>query len=103
MVLIDVVKKMKEAGYAKIPTNDLLAVLYDGIKAIGSILVEAGEGAMFQIPRFGTFKVQRMKARISRNPRDGSTIKVPSKLKVKFKPSTILQEGLNKMNRRRPR
>jgi nucleoid DNA-binding protein len=44
---------------------------------------------------FGTFKVNRTKARKGRNPRTGEAIEISAKNSPKFKPSKILKEALN--------
>ena len=48
-----------------------------------------------QIPGFGTFKMNKRKGRIGRNPKTGEPMEIPSKQVIKFKISKILAEKIN--------
>ena len=98
MILLDVATNLKkDYGYEEIPTNDLVNVLRDGFTAIGALIVKEGEGSVFQVPRFGSFKLAKRKARIGRNPQSGEKINIPEKIVVKFKPSSLFKEELLKV------
>ena len=44
------------------------------------------------LPKFGTFMKREVKAHVGRNPRTGEAVKVPSKERVFFRPSSSLLE-----------
>lgn len=88
MLLIDVAKRIKEnPAYHRVPIQEILQVLRDGFDTIGDIMYEAGEGATIQIPRFGSFHVQKYKRNVHRNPSNGKLIRIPARLRMRFKMS----------------
>ena len=68
-------------------------------KALNLVLDEIinalANGKNVQIRGFGSFKIKQLKARISRNPRDGSRVETPAKRSVNWK---ISKEFLQKLN-----
>jgi nucleoid DNA-binding protein len=50
------------------------------------------KGENLRIPGFGTFSVKERSARVGRNPKDGSELKIPAKRIVKFKSSKEQEE-----------
>ena len=54
------------------------------------------EGECIKISSFGTFKVINKKERIGRNPKTKVEAKILSRKVVKFKPSLLLKEKINK-------
>jgi nucleoid DNA-binding protein len=97
MLLIEIAKRMKRhKGYRDIPIKDIVDCLRTGFDVIREILVEESKGSMLQISRFGTFRVIETKASERRNPKDGSHIVTPARLKVRFKLSEVFNKQLNK-------
>lgn len=58
--------------------NEAIGFIATGLEQEGSTVVLRG---------FGTFKAERKKARIGRNPQTGKEVMVPEKIRVSFKPS----------------
>jgi DNA-binding protein HU-beta len=64
-------------------------------------LIEGVTGALKKNQRvtlvgFGTFGVNKRKARTGRNPQTGETIKIKAKRAVRFKPGKQLEAALNR-------
>lgn len=57
-------------------------------------------GDNLSIKGFGTFKVEERAARKGRNPRTGEEMEIPASRTVKFTPSSVLKEQLNKEGER---
>jgi integration host factor subunit beta len=61
-------------------------------KVIATILVEIesalARGNRVELRGFGTFSVKRRRGRVARNPRTGTTVQVPEKAFVLFRPGT---------------
>ncbi len=53
------------------------------------------KGDSVSLVGFGTFKVQRQKARTGRNPRTGEELKIKAKNVAKFAPGKALKEAVN--------
>lgn len=53
----------------------------------------AGEG--IKIPGFGSFRLQKRKARKGRNPATGGAIVISDRTVVTFKPSRFLRDSIN--------
>ena len=64
----------------------------DALNAFIEILAETlqSEGKIV-LPKFGTFTVQKKKARTGRNPQTGAVIRIPAKLVVTFRSSIVLK------------
>lgn len=96
MLLLHCVRRMKEGDdYKDVPFDELIDALRAGFDTIAELLVEQGEGAVFQVPRFGTFTLKKYKGHVARNPKDGSTIRVPDRMKLRFKTSPTFMRKLN--------
>lgn len=63
---------------AKVAVDAVFASLKEGLKKENDKFTQVG---------FGTFKVEKRKARTAKNPQTGEAIKVKAKKVVKFKPS----------------
>ncbi len=61
-------------------------------------LIKTGlvRGESVKIPRFGSFRVQKRKARKGRNPSTGEPIQIAERNTVVFKPSRFLRNAINK-------
>ena len=53
------------------------------------------KGENIEIRGFGTFKIKKQRARIGRNPKDGSRIEIPAKNTIQWKMSKQLFKLLN--------
>ena len=54
------------------------------------------DGFTVSIPRFGKFEISITGERKARNPKTGESIQVQKKRKIKFKPSNMLKNIINK-------
>jgi len=63
---------------AKVAVDAVFESLKEGLKKENDKFTQLG---------FGTFKVEKRKARTAKNPRTGEAIKIKAKKVVKFKPS----------------
>jgi integration host factor subunit alpha len=55
-----------------------------------------GEG--IKIPGFGSFRLQKRKARKGRNPATGDAIVISDRTVVTFKPSRFLRDSINEVH-----
>ena len=60
------------------------------------LILELIQSNKVKITSFGTFKVINKKERIGRNPKTKVEAKISSRKVVKFKPSVIIKEKLNR-------
>ena len=68
--------------------NDIIDIIIEGLKTSGSV----------KIHNFGTFKVIRKKSRIGRNPKTMEDVMISERNVLKFKPSKIILDHINKHN-----
>ena len=68
--------------------NDIIEIIIEGLKINGSV----------KIHNFGTFKVIRKKSRIGRNPKTMEDVMISERNVLKFKPSKIILDNINKHN-----
>ena len=68
--------------------NDIIDIIIEGLKTNGSV----------KIHNFGTFKVTRKKSRIGRNPKTMEDVMISERNVLKFKPSKIILDHINKHN-----
>lgn len=62
---------------------------------LDEIIKAIAKGENVQIRDFGSFKSRQLKAKIGRNPKDGSRIEIPAKQSVQWKISKELFQKLN--------
>ena len=62
---------------------------------IGGVKTSLKKGGSVSIAGFGTFAVTKRAARIGRNPRTGTAIKIKSAKVPKFRPGKALKDHLN--------
>jgi len=74
---------------SKVDTETLIDAVFGVIKD----KVDSGDMAAW--PGFGKFSLTKTNARNGRNPITGESIKIPEKRKIRFKPSSILNDFLN--------
>ena len=65
---------------------------------LNKIIKSLGEGKSVQLRKFGTFKIKEQKARIGRNPKNGTKVYVKPKKVIKWKMSKELFNDLNNKN-----
>lgn len=63
---------------------------------IAAVKTSLKKGDKVSLPNFGTFAVSKQAAKMGRNPRDGSTIKIPARNRPTFKAGKGLKEAVNK-------
>ena len=68
--------------------NDIVDIIIDGLKTNGFV----------KIHNFGTFKVIRKKSRIGRNPKTMEDAIISERNVLKFKPSKMILDFINKNN-----
>jgi len=61
------------------------------LEAVEETLVKEGK---LTLTGFGTFAVEKRKARKGRNPRTGDVINIPATKVVKFRPGKLLREAV---------
>ena len=70
--------------------NDIIDIIIEGLKIDGYV----------KIHNFGSFKVLRKKSRIGRNPKTMENVMISERNVIKFKPSNIILDFINKHNDR---
>ncbi|MBO5435121.1 HU family DNA-binding protein [bacterium] len=88
---IDFIQRVSEK--ANISNKDTALIINAAIDTIGDIMKK---GDKLVIPGFGTFQVQKVKARKGRNIQTNEEIKIPAHKKVKFNPGKTLTECVYK-------
>ena len=68
--------------------NDIVDVIIEGLKTSGYV----------KIHNFGSFKVTRKKSRIGRNPKTMQDVMISERNVIKFKPSKMILDQINKDN-----
>ena len=68
--------------------NDIINIIIEGLKTSGYV----------KIHNFGSFKVIRKKSRIGRNPKTMEEVMISERNVLKFKPSKIILDYINKHN-----
>jgi len=80
----------KDAGITRVQATTALDTFFGGVTSS----LKRGQRVTFV--GFGTFGVNKRKARIGRNPQTGAAIKIKAKKAVKFKAGKELEKQLNK-------
>ena len=83
-------KIYQKVGFSK---NISSQMIDDFFKIINSELIQSNK---IKITSFGTFEVKNKKERLGRNPKTKIEAKISSRKIVKFKPSLIFKEKINK-------
>ena len=68
--------------------NDIIDIIIEGLKISGYV----------KIHNFGSFKVTRKKSRIGRNPKTMEDVMISERNVLKFKPSKMIIDHINKLN-----
>ena len=68
--------------------NDIIDIVIEGLKIKGYV----------KIHNFGSFKVIRKKSRIGRNPKTMKDVMISERNVLKFKPSKMILDNINKDN-----
>jgi integration host factor subunit beta len=91
MIKADLVARIsEELGLPKKKAEEGVNIFFEAIKE--ALL----KGERVEIRGFGSWRWRKRKSRLGRNPRTGSTVRVPAKKVLYFKPSKILKELINK-------
>ena len=91
MTKADIVRKIAEnTGMTKADTAEVLDALLE------SISTALGQGEKIEMRGFGIFKVEHRKARVARDPKTGTEIRIPPRVVPVFKPSDHLKERVQK-------
>ena len=92
MVLSEIEKRLadKRPNILKTDIRKILQII------LTEIMAALCRSQAVELRGFGRFSVTLRKSRLSRNPRDGSKVKVPSKKAIKWKCSKTLFASLNK-------
>lgn len=68
--------------------NDIIEIIIQGLETKGYV----------KIHNFGTFKVNKKNSRIGRNPKTMEDVMINERNVLKFKPSKIILDYINKSN-----
>ena len=68
--------------------NDIIDIIIEGLKVSGYV----------KIHNFGSFKVTRKKSRIGRNPKTMEDVMITERNVLKFKPSKMILDHINKLH-----
>ena len=68
--------------------NDIIDIIIEGLKTSSYV----------KIHNFGSFTVIRKKSRIGRNPKTMESVMISERNVLKFKPSKIILDHINKQN-----
>jgi integration host factor subunit alpha len=68
--------------------NDIIDIIVEGLKISGYV----------KIHNFGSFKVTRKKSRIGRNPKTMEDVMISERNVLKFKPSKMILDHINKLD-----
>ena len=68
--------------------NDIIDIIIDGLKVNGYV----------KIHNFGSFKINRKKSRLGRNPKTREDVMISERNVLKFKPSKSMLNYINKNN-----
>ncbi|GHS93162.1 transcriptional regulator [Alphaproteobacteria bacterium] len=79
----------EKAGLKKADAEKALDAVLETITAV------LKEGDSLQLVGFGSFSVTKKEARTGRNPRTGTSIKIPARNAAKFKSGKELKEAVN--------
>lgn len=81
-------KLSNDHGVTKVTASDILDNIFE---TIGNTVKKTGR---FSVVGFGTFSLQKRKARKGRNPQTGEVIKIKASKSMGFKPSPKLKASL---------
>ena len=68
--------------------NDIIDIIVEGLRINGYV----------KIHNFGSFKINRKKSRIGRNPKTMENVMISERNVLKFKPSKMILDHINKLN-----
>ena len=84
-------KVFHNLGFSKNSSSILIDDFFE------SVVEELIKSNKIKISSFGTFEVIKKKERVGRNPRTKVEAKISARKIVKFKPSTIIKNKLNRI------
>tara|TARA_B000000460_G_C21349798_1_gene320693 strand:+ start:23 stop:313 length:291 start_codon:yes stop_codon:yes gene_type:complete len=77
-------------GFSKNLTSEIVDDFFE------SIILQLIKSNIIKISSFGTFEVIKKKERIGRNPKTKILAKISARKVIKFKPSLLIKEKLNR-------
>ena len=89
MTKCDIAKKI--AAELGLPVNSVRLIVNRLFDQISDTLVAHGN---LELRDFGVFKVRMSGPRVGRNPRNGDTVRIPARCRVKFKPGRGMRERI---------
>ena len=91
MTKADIMARIAQnTGMTKADTAEVLDALLE------TISTALGRGEKIEMRGFGNFKVEKRKARVARNPKTGTEIRIPPRVVPVFKPSDRLKALVQK-------
>ena len=91
MTKADIVARIAQnTGMTKADTAEVLDALLE------TISTALGRGEKIEMRGFGNFEVEKRKARVARNPKTGTEIRIPPRVVPVFKPSDRLKALVQK-------
>ena len=91
MTKADIVARIAQnTGMTKADTAEVLDALLE------TISTALGRGEKIEMRGFGNLKVEKRKARVARNPKTGTEIRIPPRVVPVFKPSDRLKALVQK-------
>ena len=83
-------KIYKNLGFSKNVSSKIVDIFFE------TLILEIIKSSKIKITSFGTFSVLNKKERVGRNPKTKIEAKIFPRKVVRFKPSLLLKEKLNK-------
>ncbi len=80
-----------EIGLSKRESTEIVEFFFNIAKE------KLARGESIKIPGFGSFRLQKKKAREGRNPATGEAIVIADRTVVTFKPSRFLRDSINEI------
>lgn len=98
MTKADLVEQVAEAIGPGVTKKDCALVVDGFLNAVRQALAQ---GKHIELRGFGTFKVQKRKSRMARNPRTGEEVRVPARHVPVFKPSKHMKSEVAERGKER--
>jgi DNA-binding protein HU-beta len=97
MTKTELIKKVAEVtGISQKDVRTVLEAVTEAKPGKGLISTTLKQGGKVTISGFGTFYLRTRNSRQARNPKTGTSVKVPKRYYPAFKPSKSLKEALKK-------
>lgn len=91
MTKADIVERVQQRiGFNKRESAELVELVFSIMKKT----LEGGE--KIKVPGFGNFEVKQKADRLGRNPQTGEALTITSRRILRFKPSQLLRQAINR-------